>query len=385
MTGLQISRICIAAIFALNGATVATWVSRIPAAQANLDASTGVLGLVLLATAAGALCSMPVTGWLISRHGSRPLVRFATLVLPVVLIPLAFARSPFELAAALFFFGAASGSQDVAMNVHAVSIEDELKRPVMGSFHAFWSAGAMTGSALGGLAAGLGLSVLTHFLIAAAGFLVIAFLASAGLHKAHQDAAPPSLSFRIPRPVAALGILAAVVSVAEGSVADWSALYLEKVIGAEAGRAALGFSAYSAAMIVTRLLVDRITAAFGSPAVVRAGALLAAAGLSLSLLTSSYAIAMAGFALVGLGVAGIVPNIFSATGRIRSLPSGVGMAAVTTMAFTGFLGGPPVIGGLAQALGLRLGLAFVVLCLLGVALNASAVAVEGGTAVEDGK
>jgi MFS family permease len=274
------------------------------------------------------------------------------------------AGSAWELAAALFVFGMTGGSLNVSMNTHAVSVEEGYGRPIMGSFHAFWSAGAMTGSAVGGWAAGQGITPLPHFGLTGLLFLIVMLSAISVLHLPAHAAAPPKLSLRIPRAVAGLGLIACAISVVEGAMADWGALYLEQVVLTGAGIAALGFSCYAAAMIVARVFGDRITLWLGRAKLVRSGSLLAFAGLSLALLARSAPVALTGFAIVGLGVATIIPNVFGAAGRVASLPSGVGMAAVTTMAYMGFLGGPPLIGALAEWLGLRLALLTVLTCLL---------------------
>ncbi len=359
------SRTAVAAVFAVNGLIVSSWVSRIPAVQSKLHMNAGVLGVVLLATAAGSLISMPVTGWVIAHKGSRPLVQATTLLLSLALVPISFARTPAELAAALLLFGAVAGSQNVSMNTHAVSVEQAYERPLMGSFHAMWSLGAMAGSGLGGLLAGLNWTAQTHFTLVVGFVFPLSLFAISWLHRPeHNAAAVSKLTLKIPIAVAGLGLIGCAISVVEGSVADWSAVYLDSVIGAGAARAALGFSFYSAAMIVSRLLADAITARIGRASLVQAGSLVAFTGLVIALLTHSWAVAVTGFALTGLGVATIIPNVFGAAGRVEGIPSGVGMAAVTTLGYLGFLGGPPLIGGLAQAFGLRLGLCFVLLCLL---------------------
>lgn len=359
------SRISVGAAFAANGFVVSSWVSRIPAVQSKLHMNAAVLGVVLLASAAGSLISMPATGWLIAHKGSRRLVQVSTLLLCLALVPIAFVRSPAELAAALLLFGAVAGSQNVSMNTHAVSVEHEYERPLMGSFHAMWSLGAMAGSALGGLLAGLTWTPQAHFTLVVGFVFPLSLFAMSWLHRPeHYPAAVSKLTLKIPVAVAGLGLIGCAISVVEGSVADWSAVYLDSVIGAGAARAALGFSFYSAAMIVSRLLADAITARIGRARLVRAGSLVAFAGLVIALLTQFWAVAVTGFALTGLGVATIIPNVFGAAGRVEGVPPGVGMAAVTTLGYLGFLGGPPLIGGLAQALGLRLGLCFVLFCLL---------------------
>jgi MFS family permease len=355
------SRVSVSAIFLLHGLIFATWVSRIPAAQSELHLSPGVLGLVLLATSAGSLVSMPVTGWFVARYGSRRVVRLASLLFCSALLPLPWARSAAALAAGLFLLGAGAGAQNVSMNSHAVAVEQGLKRPIMGSFHALFSLGAMIGSAAGGWVAGLGVPVSVHFTASGVLYGGAALLAASGLHETAPTSSAPALSLRFPRAVVGLGLLAFFILIVEGAMADWSAVYLRSIIGVEASHAALGYAAYSAAMVVGRLAGDRGVTMWGRKALVRAGSLMAGCGLLLTLLATSFGLVLAGFGVTGLGLSVITPNVFGSAGRAGNLAPGVGLAAVTTAGYIGFLSGPPLIGGLAEVLGLRLALLLLVI------------------------
>ncbi|MBC8167510.1 MAG: MFS transporter [Bryobacteraceae bacterium] len=353
---LKQSRIAVSVIFLLHGLVFSTWLCRIPNAQNRLQLSTGLLGLVLLATALGSLVAMPATGWFVAKHGSRSVAMMSSLGFCFALIPLAWADSAWALATALFFFGAAAGSQNVSMNAHAVSVELALERPIMGSFHALFSVGAVAGSALGGWLAGRGVSMQTHFVSCSVFFAFFTLLAALKLHQPERPTLIAGLAFRFPRQVVSLGLLAFCVLIVEGSMADWSAVYLETVLRTDAGRAALGYAAYSAAMVAGRFAGDRVAATVGRVALVRSGTILAACGLMVTVLAPTPPLAFTGFAIVGLGLSVITPNVFGAAGRVPGLPSGVGLAAVTTAGYLGFLTGPPLIGGLAQVVGLRLAL-----------------------------
>lgn len=354
------SRASVSCIFLLHGLTVSTWVCRIPAAQTELGLSPGTLGLVLLATSAGSLLSMPLTGWLVAHYGSRRIVPVASCLFSLALVPLARAGSAWQLAGALFLFGAAAGAQNVSMNAHAVAVEEALRRPVMGSFHALFSLGAMVGAALGGLVAEHGISVAIHFAAAALVYVTATVLVSTGLHGQAQRARSPKLTLRFPRAVGALGLLAFAILIVEGSIADWSAVYLKSVLRTDSGESALGYAAYSAAMVVGRFAGDHLTAAWGRVPLVRLGACVAAVGLAISVVSGAPVPAIAGFGVVGLGLSVITPNVFGAAGRVRELPPGVGLAAVTTAGYIGFLSGPPAIGGVAQLLGLRTALSMMI-------------------------
>lgn len=376
---LQRSRRSVGAVFLLHGLIFVTWVCRIPAAQQDLRLSPGQLGLVLLSASAGSLVAMPTAGWLVARYGSRRLTQLSSLAFAAALLPLPLASNPLLLSAALFVFGAAGGTQNVAMNAHAVTVEKGMRRPVMASFHALFSCGAMAGAAAGAWIASQGVEPLIHMWGSAALYSLAVLAVLPGLHDPDLQPVPSAgLTLRIPRAIAALGLLAFCVLVGEGAMADWSAVYLSSVIGLDAGGAALGYAAFSAAMVVGRFSGDRVTASFGRARPVRAGALLAAAGLAAALASDIFLLILAGFALAGLGLSIIVPNVFGAAGRAPGVPSGVGLAAVTTAGYVGFLSGPPIIGGLAQMIGLRAALGIVVLSLVtGAALAGSVEPAKG--------
>ena len=359
------ARFAVAACFFLNGVLIASWVSRIPAVQARLGLSPGVLGMALLALALGALVAMPSAGVLISKLGSRK-VSAVTAVTFSALIPcLALAPNAWVLGGVLFLIGIFHGALDVAMNAQAVAIEDRYRRPIMSSFHAQWSFGGLAGAALGGLMAWAGVEPLIHFAVASflLGGATLVFAlpnlleAGEGSQRVKQEKAEGRAPLR---PLLALGSVAFCIMMGEGAMADWSALYLRDFTGANEGIAAAGFAAFSVAMAFTRLSGDALSARFGAESLVRLGSALAAVGLSLSLLVPHAAVALLGFAAVGAGFATIVPQVFSAAGRTPGIEAGPALAMTTTLGYTGFLIGPPLIGFVAEWIGLRGALGIVV-------------------------
>jgi MFS family permease len=297
---------------------------------------------------------MPLTGVLIARRGSRPVMRATALAfaVAVALPPLAWNLPTLWLA--LTLFGAASGALDVAMNTHGVAVERAYRRPILSSLHAAFSAGALLGAALGGLAAGLGIDVRVH-LAGVAALIAIASVASArALLPADDDrgAAGQRLVLRLPRQLAALGTIAFLSLFVEGAASDWSAVYLAGPLGAGADVAAAAFGGFAAAMMLGRLGGDRLVARLGEVTVVRAGAGLAAVGIAIGLLVGDPPAAIIAFTCLGAGVSGIVPIVFRAAGTHPDLPAGIGLAAVSTAGYTGFLVGPPVIGTVASVSGL---------------------------------
>lgn len=368
-----VARRAVTLLFFINGALFASWVSRIPALQQKLDLSHGTLGLGLLGMATGALVSMPLAGWCSTRYGSHRVCQLSAALYTLALPLLAFAPGTAAFMLALVFFGAAHGALDVAMNAQAVQVEKQYPRPIMAAFHAWFSLGGLAGAALGGGLATWGLSPLAHYLLAA-GLLggLGAVFALPRLFQDTEPSNPPPLSAltSTPTPLAwgpekrrllLLGTVAFCVMIGEGAMADWSAVFLLQVTGATEGIAAAGYAAFSIAMAVCRFCGDRLAQRLGSVQLVRLSGFLATAGLALALLDGRPVSALIGFAAVGAGFATVVPQVFSAAGNVPGVPSGPALATVTTMGYLGFLIGPPFIGLLAEAVGLRLSLGTILL------------------------
>ncbi|BBL79525.1 MFS transporter [Rubrobacter xylanophilus] len=363
------------AVFFLNGVLVASWFVRIPAVQERLDLGEGLLGVALLGSAAGALAAMPATGWLISRLGSRPVVLGAGLCLCAALLLPALAPNLLALTLSLAALGASNGALDVSMNAHGVAVEKNYGRPILSSFHAAFSLGGLTGSALGGLAAARGVGVLHHFLAVSALALLAFAPAFLAMLPASADAGSGGgPAFRRPtRALAGLGVVAFCVLLGEGAMADWSAVYLDDTLGTGPGLAAAGYAAFSVAMTAGRLAGDRLNRRFGPAAVVRSGGALAAFGLGASLAAVHPLAALAGFACAGLGFSAVFPAALSAAGHSPDMPPGSAIAAVSTAGYLGFLVGPPAIGFLAELAGLGGALYLVVALSATIALLSGAV------------
>jgi MFS family permease len=365
------ARWAIAAIFAVDGAFVGTWAARVPALQARAGVSTATLGLALAGLAAGALVAMPISGWRTARVGSRRMTLACATGLVVALPIPALATSATGLVLGAIAVGAANGGIDVAMNAHGVEVERRLGRPILSSLHACFSAGGLVGAAIGALLAGAGVDVRVNFAAMALVMAAVALAASPYLLPADADAAPPGGRLALPpRALWPLGLIAFCCMLAEGAAADWSAVYLHGPLGAGAGVAALGFTAFSIAMTGARLVGDPLTLRAGAVRVVRGGALLATFGLAAALLIAEPAAGIAGFALLGAGVAVVVPSVFRAAGTKRGVTPGTALAAVTTAGYSGFLVGPPIIGAVAGATSLPAALTLVLVATAIVAILA---------------
>ncbi|HWX48651.1 MAG TPA: MFS transporter [Roseomonas sp.] len=361
-------------VFLANGMIFAAWAPLVPVVRERLGLAEGTLGLILLALGAGGILAMPLAGGLVARHGSRAVSVTAGLGFAAMLPLLPLAPSGLLLALALFLFGAAGGLMDVSMNAHAVAVEARGRRPIMSSIHGLFSLGGLLGAgvATGLLAAGLP-PLFTALPVALVGALLLLLQVPALLPR-EADRPGGGHGLVLPRgPVVGLGLIGVVALMAEGSMIDWSGIFLAQERGQALRLAGLGFAAFSVAMAVARLAGDAVNQRLGPVVMLRGGALLAAAGfLAATLLPWTWA-ALVGFVLIGLGLANMVPLLMSAAGRLGDVAPGTAIAAVATLGYSGLLGGPAVIGFIAQAAGLPLALGGVGLLLLGVAAAAGLV------------
>ena len=375
----RMARLAVLAIFFLNGVGIATWVVRIPAVKERLSLSAGLLGLALLAVAVGALASMVFTGSLISRLGSRPVVGATALLFAFALVPPSLSPNLPLLALSLMLLGAANGALDVSMNAQAVAIEKEYGKPIMSSFHAAFSVGGLAGAIGGGLIASLGVGVTPHFLGVAVAIALGVIVARRAMLPAEVDAGGSEGGPAFARPTRALlglGVISFCALLGEGAVGDWSAVYLKSSLGTGPGFAAAGYAAFSLMMVAGRITGDRPTGYLGPVRLVRLGGAVAAVGLGLSLAVGHPLVALAGFASAGAGFSIVFPLALSAAGRTKGTAPGPALAAVSTLGYTGFLAGPPIIGFLAQLL--DLGAALYVVVLLSAAIVPLAGAVGRG-------
>ena len=363
------TRVVITLFFLADGLLIGSWAARIPAVQDQAELTNAQLGLALFAMSLGALLAMPVAGWLGERIGSRAVLITALIGGGASLFFASLAGGLGELAAALLAFGAGFGVINVSANAQGLALERRYDRSILSSFHAAFSAGALAGAGFGAIAAGAEIAPRTHF-----GALVLV-LAVAGLATgpwllARDGGARPRarILVRPRRALLLLGAAAFFTMLAEGAAADWSAVYLSDSLGAAAAVAALGYTGFSLAMAASRTVGDRLNGRFGPVALARGGGLLAATGLTLALVVGSTPAALAGFAAMGAGLGVIVPVLFRAAGSTAGVSAGVGVAVVSTIGWLGFLAGPPAIGFVASALGLRSALSIVVLATMMVAL-----------------
>jgi MFS family permease len=327
------------------------------------------------------LVATTASGWVIARVGSRRATRVSVLALCAALPLPGLAPDLPLLVLALILLGASNGILDVAMNTQAVAVEQRYRRPIMATFHGVFSLGGLASSALAVAIVGIGVGTVAHLVTAGVVLGGAAFVASRRLladEGAQSDSHGPVFA-RPSGPLIALGVVAFCVLLGEGSMADWSAVYLRNSLETSAGYAAAGYAVFSATMTLGRLMGDRLTARFGPAALVRAGGSVVALGLGLALIVGRPAAALIGFACVGAGLSCIFPIVLSAAGRARGVASGAALAAVTAVGYSGFLAGPPVIGFAAQLTSLRLALGIVAVLGATIAMLAPVVRPEDET------
>jgi MFS family permease len=359
---IQRARYAVLAMFFINGALFANWVARIPQVQKTLDLSDGELGLVLLGVSVGVLLALSLVGGLVSRYGSKYVTTGGGLMMCLFLPFLAVMPTPALLWGNLFLMGMAMSTMDVAMNAQAVDVENHAQRALMSTFHASFSVGAFAGAAIGAGMTALQIEILPHFIIASVSFAILTVISQQFLlaHEPADDNIGDAPTFQFPAPVLwPIGVIAFAAAIGEGAMADWSGVYLSKVVLTDDSTAALGFAVFSILMTVGRLSGDYLTERFSSVLIVRYGGIIATLGLGLAILVPETPAVLLGFGMVGLGLSTVVPLAFSAAGRLPNIPASTGIAGVATIGYAGFLAGPPIIGLVAEATDLTWSMIFV--------------------------
>jgi MFS family permease len=359
-------------VFFLTGAVFAAWSTRLPAIKEEVGLSDGALGIAILGLEAGAIAGLPAGGALVARAGSRAALRVAFVGYPLGLVAVALAGDVATLALALGVMAVANSVVDVAMNAQGVELERRFERPLLAGMHAGHSFGLAAGGLAGTLAAAAGVSVEAHFAATAAVGVVAGAGATAALVR--EPLRDGERRFAWPRgPLALIGLVAFCAFLLDGAGYNWIAVQLRSERGAAPGLAAAAFMLYALTLTAGRLAADRLVARFGRVRVVRASALVAAAGCGIAVAVPGVAPALAGWALFGLGLAGIAPTVLGAAPGVAAVPPSVAIAAVTTVGYLGSFTGPPAIGALAGAVGLDAAIGL----LAGAAAVASLVAAGG--------
>jgi predicted MFS family arabinose efflux permease len=338
--------------FVAAGFGVACWAPLVPFAKSRCHLGDDTMGLVLLLLGAGSIVAMPLAANLSGRFSSKPVVLSGGLGLALILPLLSIVSSPIALGVALFVFGAALGSLDVAMNLHAVDVERVSEKPLMSGFHALFSIGGFLGSGVVTALLSRGITPSSSTILSSTILVLLILVAIPRMlpnrEKTHQPL------FAIPRGIVlVIAIFAAISFLVEGALLDWSALLLVGEHLVSAAHGGLGYMLFSIAMTLSRFVGDGIVAKFGNRIVLTVGGLIALLGLCGLLLAPVAWIGLVSFVFVGLGAANIVPILFRLAGTQHKMPKGLAVAALTTAGYAGMLMGPAAIGFLSKGIGLH--------------------------------
>lgn len=356
LRALRRARVAVFALFASFGIVLSTWAVHLPTLKQAVGMSNATTGTVLLVLGIGSLVGMQISGAVVDRIGSERVATIGGAVLAAsIMLPLN-ATTLVQAVAGAFALGVAAGCSDVGMNAAAVSVERDYGRAILASFHAVFSVGTVVGSLLGAAGFALGLGTLTTTATVTAICLVIvgsAFVllrqrkATAGHQQEVAAPLPRDAGSRHAR-VVLLGMLAFLLLLSEGSAMDWSSLHAQQHLGASSSLAALAAGSFMVAMTVSRFLADRVAAVVGPVWMLRGGAVLAMAGILTVIVAPALPVALVGWALFGIGLAGGLPQVFSAAGNLGGTTSGRTLSRVVGMGYVAIMGGPALIGWMVE-------------------------------------
>jgi MFS family permease len=364
-------RIAVTVMFVVHGLLFASWTAHIPHIKSALGLSDGTLGFALLGAPVGSVCAMAAAAYLLPRWGSRRVVQIALVGYCAAGPLVGLCGNLLALIGALVLWGAFQGSLDVAMNTQAIAVERASRRTLMSGLHGGWSIGSFAGAGIGALAVGAGITLTPQLLVlgtlalAAAGLLSIRMLpdaADASDEKGHagerqEVVQRPTAASRWSGGMVLLGAIAFASMLCEGATADWASVYLSGPLHARGAMPGLGYAAFNLAMLTVRLSGNRLLTRFRPDRLLPALAMVATVGFAVALLIAQPAAALVGFACLGIGLASVVPAVFSAAGRIPGLHPGTAVATASACGWAGFVCGPPLIGHLASVASLPTALA----------------------------
>lgn len=356
----KVIRAAVATFFFIQGLNFASWASRIPDIQSQLGLSDGELGGVLFALPVGLMASLPLSGWLVARFGSRHVTIIAAILYASTLPLIGLVQAPWQLAGVLFVYGMWGNLGNIAINTQAVGTEALYGRSIIASFHGVWSLAGFTGAAIGTLLISLNVIPFYHFCLISGLAYLMALLAYRYTlpQDATRDNSQP-LFVKPDRNLLLLGLIAFCGMFSEGAMFDWSGVYFHKVVNAPKELTTLGYVAFMSTMAGGRFIGDWLAVRLGVKRLIQMNGTLIALGLLTAVLFPYLVTATIGFMLVGIGVSTIVPLVYGTAGKSKTMAAGVALAAVSSISFFGFLLGPPMIGFIAQAANLRWSFAIV--------------------------
>lgn len=354
-------RMAVGAFFFVQGLCFATWACRIPDIKNMLHLSEGGLGSILLALPIGLMASLPLSGWMVSKFGSKKMVLAGAILYALTLTSIGFVTRTEQLVIVLFVFGLWGNLCNIAINTQAVEVESMYGKSIMASFHGLWSLAGFIGAMIGSLFISINIPPYVHFtLIAITAFAVILIANKHTVddHGTGSNQAQP-LFVKPDRDLLMLGLIGFCCMVCEGAMFDWSGVYFQKAVKVSESLTTLGYVAFMSTMAGGRFTGDWLVNKIGRKKMLQISGALIASGLGIAVLFPALIPATLGFLLVGFGVSSVVPLVYSAAGRSTTMSPGIALAAVSSISFLGFLIGPPLIGFIAQASDIRVSFAIV--------------------------
>ena len=358
---LSWSRIAISFFYFIAGLIFASWASRIPDIKTSLSLSDGDLGKILFAIPTGQLSMMLISGYAVTKFGSRKILPLSILLYAIALLLIAIPNGSGTIFLVLLFFGTAANIVNIALNTQACGLEALYQRNIMASFHGLWSLGGFLGGIVGAVLAQAGYSILTHFAFIAVVSVMMALIVGKNLISdsstaKSNDGESRKRLIRFDLPLILLGLIGFAGMFCEGTMFDWSSVYFATVIKPEGAFIRLGYIASMGTMTLGRFIADRFVYRYQAPKVLTFCGLLITSGLLLATAFPNLIVATLGFMLIGLGVSSIVPICYSESGRLQNIPASVAITIVSSISFIGFMIGPPLMGLLSEATNLRVAL-----------------------------
>jgi MFS family permease len=348
-------RWAVSAFYFFQGLCFASWASRIPDIKSALQLSDGAMGSILFALPAGQLLTMPFSGYLAGKYGSKKIMHFAPPMYAIAMVMLSLATSPILLALCLFFFGVTGNISNISINTQAVVVEKMYRKPIMASFHGSWSLAGFVGALIGLLTGILKLPPTPHFLIIMSFSILSTFINSRFL--LDEIAVPQENRKFFPKPdgfLLSLGVIGFFAMSCEGAMFDWSGVYFKDIVGATGGWVSLGYACFMVMMTGGRFIGNKLTATFGKKKIMQINGVLIAGGLLIAVIFPYIPTAAFGFLLVGLGVSTNIPNVFSLAGNHKTMSTSTALASISSISYLGFLLGPPIIGYISEVFNLRI-------------------------------
>jgi MFS family permease len=372
MISLKTRRIILSGYFFLTGICFSSWASRIPDIKMHLGLSDGAFGGLLFFLPIGSFLGIPISGSLTAKHGSKKMVTIAAVVYPISLISLGLSTNTTQLAICLFLFGMAGNLFNVSVNTQAASLAKLFDKSIVSTFHGFWSLAGFTGGLLGGLFVANAISPLQQFITVAVLGWIFLFFSRHYLLPGEKSTQAVSKMWNKPSPLLfQFGLVALSNMICEGMMFDWSGVYFQKVVKVSEQWRTIGYISFMACMTTGRMFADALINYWGARKQLMLSGLVVTLGLIIAISYPNIIVSSIGFMLVGFGVSSVIPTIYGTVGR-NAAPgkASIDLASVSSIGFFGFLIGPPIIGFLSQAIGLRW--AFLTISLLGLSTFAQA-------------